>query len=528
MRHATGFLRNALLALTLALSLASCGDGGPSLPAAAQPTRVRDAVHAGAWYPGDPEVLRREIETLLAGWAPTPGPGPIIAMIAPHAGLRFSGAVAAASYRPLREQQVERVFLLGPSHRARYQGIALPAPDLRAYATPLGELPIDRGAVDALRGRSGFTGPSAAHDREHSLEMHAIFLAAVHPGVRLVPLVVGRLGDAAQTRAIASQLRGLLEPSDVVMASSDFTHYGPNYGYQPFRDDVPRRLAELLRGAVAPLLDPDLEAFDAHLAKTGDTICGREPIRLLLALLPDSVSSQQVADDTSGRITGDYRNSVSYLSALYHRSGGWPRAAGPQHGAHLQQGPQVLDVRGRAVALQLARRTLESFLETGRVPDEDELEVPAAGPFREVYGTFVTLKKDGRLRGCVGHIFPVQSLWRDLRENAIAAAVHDRRFPPVQASELDDLQMEISVLTHPEAIPDPDAFVVGRHGVVLNALGRQSVFLPQVAPEQGWDRDTTLSYLARKAGLKAEVWRTPAARLDVFEAQVFAEPTLAD
>jgi AmmeMemoRadiSam system protein B/AmmeMemoRadiSam system protein A len=528
MRHATEFLRTPLLVLTLALWVAGCGDGGPSPPASAQPGDVRPAVHAGSWYPDDPDVLRREIESRLAECAPNPGTGPIVALIAPHAGLRFSGAVAAAAYRPLREQKVERVFLLGPSHRVRYPGIALPAPELRAYATPLGELPIDRGAVDALRGRPGFGGPPAVHGREHSLEMHAIFLAAVHPGVRLVPLVVGKLGDPSRTRAIASHLRGLLEPGDVVIASSDFTHYGSNYGYQPFRDDVPRRLAELLRDASAPLLDPDLDAFDAHLERTGDTICGREPIRLLLALLPDPVSSQQVADDTSGAITGDYRNSVSYLSALYRRSGGWPQAAVLEHGLQLQQGPQVLDSRGRAIALQLARRSVKSFLETRRVPGEYELEVPAAGPLRDVYGTFVTLKKDGQLRGCIGHIFPVQPLWRDVRDNAIAAAVNDRRFPPVQASELDDLQLEISVLTHPETIPGPSAFLVGRHGIVLNALGRQSVFLPQVAPEQGWDRDTTLVYLARKAGLQADVWRTPAARLDVFEAQVFAEPTVAD
>jgi AmmeMemoRadiSam system protein A len=244
--------------------------------------------------------------------------------------------------------------------------------------------------------------------------------------------------------------------------------------------------------------------------------------------LPDPVSSQQVADDTSGAITGDYRNSVSYWSALYRRSGGWPPATALEHGLQLQQGPQVLDSSGRAIALQLARRSVKSFLENRRVPGEYELEVPAAGPLRDAYATFVTLKKNGRLRGCIGHILPEQPLWRDVRDNAIAAAVKDPRFPPVQASELDELQMEISVLTHPETIPGPDAFVVGRHGIVLKALGRRSVFLPQVAPEQGWDRNTTLVHLARKAGLQADVWRTPAARLDVFEAQVFAEPTAAD
>jgi AmmeMemoRadiSam system protein A len=135
----------------------------------------------------------------------------------------------------------------------------------------------------------------------------------------------------------------------------------------------------------------------------------------------------------------------------------------------------------------------------------------------------VTLKKRGMLRGCIGHIYPVEPLWRSIRDNAIAAAVEDRRFPPVSAEELGDLDLEISILTRPESVAGPEEFEVGRHGVVLQAHGRRAVFLPQVAPEQGWDRATTLSQLARKAGLDLDVWRTPAATLSVFEAQVIAE-----
>jgi len=481
--------------------------------------RARPAVHAGSWYPADAQTLRDEIETRLEARPPPRNATPILALIGPHAGLPFSGSVAAAGYAALAQQPVKRVFLLGPSHYVRFPGIALPAPDLGSYATPLGDLAIDREAIERLRGQPGFDGPPSAHDAEHSLEMHAIFLAAILPKARLVPLVVGALGDAAEVRSLASHLRPLLRPGDVVIASSDFTHYGPNYGYVPFRDQVPERLGELLRGAVIPLSHRDLEGFEDHLRKTSDTICGRNPLRLLLALLPADAEAEELAVDTSGRITGDFSNSVSYVAMVYRSSQGWP----PATGAVFEQGPEVLGHGERELALSIARRTLEAYLESGTIPSAAELGVPSSGPLRETLAAFVTLKKGGLLRGCIGHIDPVEPLWRSIRDNSIAAAVADRRFSPVRAEELGDLELEISILTRPERVGSPQEFEVGRDGVVLEAHGRRAVFLPQVAPEQGWDRATTLSHLARKAGLDVDVWRTPAAALSVFEAQVIAE-----
>jgi AmmeMemoRadiSam system protein B/AmmeMemoRadiSam system protein A len=517
--------QHTFLYLALLLTVAACGEPQPQTLNSPEPaTRLREAKYAGSWYPAEPQLLRKEIESRLAAQAPRAASPPVIAMIGPHAGLRYSGSVGAAGYAALRRQKVSRAFLLGPSHRLPFAGIALPAEDVRAYATPLGDLVIDHEAVAALRGQPGFAGPSEAHDGEHSLEMHAIFIAAVHPGTQLVPLVVGHLRDAGNARALAAGLRSLLRPDDVVIASSDFTHYGPNYGYVPFDEQVPEHLEELLQQARRPLLSADLDGFDSHLSSTDDTICGRGPIRLLLALLPEDASGRSVAADTSGRMVGDYSNSVSYMTLLYRRGDGWPQGRGPGGDLQLKQGPEVLDAAGRQLALHMARKTLRAYLKSGRVLDDEELGVPASGPWREPYGVFVTLKKDGALRGCIGHIFPIQPLWRDIRDNAIAAAVRDGRFTPVAAEELDELQLEISVLTHPAAIPGPHDFEVGRHGVVLEARGRRAVFLPQVAPEQGWDRATTLSHLARKAGLSIDVWRTPAARLSVFEAQVFAEP----
>jgi AmmeMemoRadiSam system protein A/AmmeMemoRadiSam system protein B len=468
-------------------------------------------------------MLRHEIERRLEAREVTPREPAIIAMIGPHAGLRFSGSVAAVGYATLAHESVSRVFLLGPSHYGDFAGIALPAPDIKSYATPLGELAIDREAVKALRGQPGFGGPAAAHGPEHSLEMHAIFLAAVHPEALLVPLVVGNVGDAAEVRSVASRLRPLLRSGDVVIASSDFTHYGPNYGYQPFRDGVPRHLDELLRAASIPLFRRDLEGFDGHLRRTGDTICGRQPVRLLLALLPPDAAARRLAADTSGRMTGDFTNSVSYLAMVYRSSSGWLPVSRRSRGSRFEQGPEVLVPEAREIALRIARTALEYYLERDHIPDARELGVPSSGAMREPHAAFVTLKKEGALRGCIGHILPVEPLWRSIRDNAIAAAVKDKRFSPVAADELDDLKLEISVLPRPSPVAGPEEFEVGRHGVVLRAKGRSAVFLPKVALEQGWDRTTTLSHLARKAGLTVDVWRTPAAELSVFEAQVFAE-----
>jgi MEMO1 family protein len=494
-----------------------------SAAAAASPGRARPAAHAGSWYTADASDVRR----LVDEQPPLAAQPPVMALIGPHAGVRFSGEVAAKTYAQLKGQQIGRFFLIGPSHHAGFDGLALPATDLTAYSTPLGDLAIDTTAVNALRGLPGFGGPPQVHDAEHSLEMHAIFAAAVAPRALLVPLVAGRLGDDAQVKGIAEALRRLLKPGDVVLTSSDFTHYGPNYDYLPFTTNVEERLLGLLHAARDLIVKRDLAGFAAHLAKTGDTICGHGPIRLLLALLPADAAASSVAEDTSGRETHDFANSVSYLGIVFRRPGGWTqgaaRAPAAERAKELTQGPQVLDAEERKLALRWARQTFETYVKTGKTLTDTELGVPQSGPFREQYAVFVTLKKDGDLRGCIGHILPIEPLWMDIRDNAVAAAVHDPRFEPVAASELARLDVEVSVLTRPQAIPSAEGFVVGRHGIILEVSGSRAVFLPQVAPEEGWDRATTLQHLSRKAGLAMNAWQRPEARFEVFEAQVFGE-----
>lgn len=180
------------------------------------------------------------------------------------------------------------------------------------------------------------------------------------------------------------------------------------------------------------------------------------------------------------------------------------------------------------LALAMARRTLETALGEGRLPSVEELNVPATGVFREKRAVFVTLKKQKALRGCIGHVLPVDELWQSIRSNALSAALNDHRFNKVTAQELGTLDLDISVLTVPEDIPGLSGYDVTRHGVIMELGPKRALFLPQVAAENGWDRDTTLTYLAMKAGLPSDAWRHPSAAFKVFEAQVFSEHDFPD
>jgi AmmeMemoRadiSam system protein B/AmmeMemoRadiSam system protein A len=522
-RIVAAFLASVVVSGVGAGSCRRDGSAGGAAAAVAPAGVVRPPAHAGSWYPAESAALRAEIDRALAA-ASRRVSGPVIAAIAPHAGLRYSGAVAASLYAALRGQAVRRVFLLGPSHHFAFDGVALPPPELTAYGTPLGDLTLDREALQALRGKPGFGGPPAAHGPEHSLEMQSIFLAAIAPRALLVPLVVGRVGGPAEARALAHELLPLIGRDDVVIVSSDFTHYGPSFSYVPFTSDQPARLAGLADHATAALVAADAPAFYAHLEQTQDTICGREPIALLLALLPPGARGERLAFDTSGRMTGTFDSSVSYVSIAY-TSPASGAATVPSGAAAPAPGHDglVLDEAQQRLALAVARRTLEVVLAGGALPDAAALQVPGDRVWTRPYGTFVTLKRRGELRGCIGHIFPVEPLWQDVRDNAVSSALHDPRFAPVTRAELAGLELEISILTEPRQVAGPEGFEVGRHGVVLTVDGRRAVFLPQVAPEQGWDRDTTLRHLSLKAGLAADAWRSPAARFEVFEAQVFGE-----
>ncbi len=274
---------------------------------------------AGTWYPGDANALRRQVRSFLDA-APKTGFENLCALLVPHAGYAYSGPTAGAAFREIEGRSFRRVVVIGPSHRLPLRDAAL-VPDAEGFRTPLGVLAADTDAVEKLRAESGFrwAGPGE-FEAEHSVSIQFPFLQVAAPEARVVPLVVGRLSDSAAD-SLAHALRPLLTRDSLLVISSDFTHFGPSFGYVPFQDDIENRLRRLDLGAFEYIRYHDRDGFRAYLDETGATICGADPIRILLTLLRSGHEVHRLAYATSGRETGDWAHSVSYLAAAV--SGAW-------------------------------------------------------------------------------------------------------------------------------------------------------------------------------------------------------------
>jgi AmmeMemoRadiSam system protein B/AmmeMemoRadiSam system protein A len=456
---------------------------------------------AGRWFPAAPlqlnQVLDRSLATSLRRTGDVPPRKRLLALVVPHAGLDYSGAVAAAAYRLASKPR--SVILLGFSHRASLNGVVVPR--VPGFSTPLGEVSVNQ----ALAAELGFPAVEERRVCDHSLENQLPFLRRWFPGVPIVPLYVGDL-DGPQLAAAARTLAARLGLGDLLIASSDFTHYGEAYQHVPFpKDDrILKRLHERAIEALEHVGSLSVQAFDDYLLRTGDTICGRGPIRLLmsaLASLRHDVYMTQADLMTSGELTGDYSLSVTYAALAFYPAEAFSVEAPLQRRllthsrsaleAHLGGSPQLPDLADSSP--ELAQRT----------------------------GVFVTLRKLGELRGCVGSLSPRASLVQTVAERTLAAAVSDPRFPRLSRAE-GPVAIEVSLLTPLKRLHDWRRFRAGWGGV-LSLNGRGGLLLPQVASEMGWSEAQFLEGLSRKAGLPVNAYRHPDAKLYVFGAQVFAE-----
>lgn len=490
--------------VVLAIVVVAIGVGPVAL--AGDQTSVRPAYRAGSWYPGDAEALAQKVDDLLARASPPEISGKPIAVIAPHAGYQFSAPVAAAGYRCLKDHTYKRVIILAFSHSnsRSYDGVQV-ASEWTAYHTPLGDVPVDRAACDRLLTSRVFVSNPGVDVGEHSLELQLPFLQRTLGEFKLVPLHVGRMSPSAYAAA-AQAIVPLIDDETLLVASTDFTHFGPNFAYRPFTENVPDKLHELADQAAAPILECDFDGFVDHLAKTGDTICGRGPVSLLLRILSMQGGAKGVRTgfDTSGNLTRDWTNSVTYQSFVFARR------------------PGTLDEQARAALLHLARQTVTAHLNNNPVPAVEADSLPAG--LRANGACFVTLENHGRLRGCIGNMEATGPLYQAVVQNAVSAC-RDRRFVnnPVTAAELDQIDVEISYLTPLKRVTDTDEIIVGRHGLWITLAPYRGVLLPQVAYERGWTREEFLAQTCRKAGLPPDAWKRPEAQIHSFEAEVFGE-----
>ncbi len=466
---------------------------------------TRQAKLAGAWYPGEPDVLRAEIEGYLGNVPALEREGAPVAIVSPHAGLPYSGQVAAYAYKAASGASYESIIVIGPSHRARFRGAVIYNGD--GYRTPLGVLALDRALAEHIVALSD--GVSFAPDDglpENSIEIQAPFLQVLFPGTPFVPILMG-VQDGRTCDALAEAVvKASMGRRVLVVASSDLSHYH-HYNEAVSMDAT----------ALSYMEKMDVDGFYDALEGGRIEACGAGPVRVALRIARTlgCGGGCVLKYANSGDVTGDRAAVVGYAAVAFYKGGKDEKKEDQASSSKKER----LSEKEKKKLIEIARKSIEGSLEGQRLISPAE----GSGPMKAARGAFVTLKKGDRLRGCIGFIEPKKPLDRTIAEMARAAAFNDPRFPPLKSDELNEIRIEISALTPLRRIKDVSEIEVGRDGIYIVKGFHSGLLLPQVAEEHRWDRTTFLEQTCFKAGLTPDAWKERDTKIFVFSAEIFGE-----
>ena len=472
---------------------------------------TRPYLKTGNWYPNTRSSLDTMLNKLFKGTQKNVKRDKIKALIAPHAGYYYSGRCAAKAYACLKNNQdVDLVFILGIAHRANIYGACVS--EYSFNSTPLGKIPVNTDITGKLSREIHFTLNNNIMLYEHSIETQLPFLQRILQGrkFKIVPILFGKLYKE-DFQTMADTIKKYITKNSLVIASTDLTHYGEAFGFVPFKENIKNKLAKLDYGVINTILSQNFDKYYAYKRETGITMCGFTPVGILLKLFPEKNTRLQLIDYyKSGDLNNNYSLSVSYASFI----------AIEKKEVNTKN---TLNVREQKVLLQLARKSLTLYLTHKKIPDIGRLKIPLTPDLKEKRGVFVTLKKEGELRGCIGYITGIAPLYKGVVQNTINAAVKDPRFLPVKKKEVPHLSISISVMTPLQKITNYRKIRLGTDGVIIKKGYRQAVYLPQVATETGWSLDQFLASLCIKAGLGKNDYKLKGMTFFVFQAQVFSE-----
>jgi len=484
--------------------------------------RVREPAVAGLFYPADRKTLEKQVEGFLSR-ARSQSLGSVRALICPHAGYSFSGSTAAEAYKQLTGSKIETVVVMGPAHYAAFEGASIP--HVHAYRTPLGSVRISPRAHQ-LAMKSPFVcnpkckvqrpswwrraskalppfGSDTPHTWEHSLEVQLPFLQKVLKDFELIPLVFGKVDPATAAKVLDKHV---VDDRTVLVVSSDLSHYYPY--------DMANELDKRCTDAIVALDFREISRCEA---------CGMKPILIVMHIArARGWKAKLLKYCNSGDTGGNKSGVVGYAAIAFYDS---PRA-NPAPQTQPDPPRENVSADDREFLLKLARRALTQAVRKGAPLEIGPEEVPTH--LREPKGCFVTLTVAGNLRGCVGHIYPREPLYKGVITNALNAALRDSRFSPVKPGELTKIQIEISVLTVPEPLNyESAADLVGElrphvDGVVLRLGQQQATYLPQVW-EHFPNKGVFLSSLSRKAGLSPDAWKQEGITILTYQAEAFKE-----
>lgn len=503
-----GYVSAALVLIAVAILLALVFSGSGFCKNVKRQRVVRQPAMAGAFYPAGKAKLGALIDSFLAKARPPKVSGELVALAVPHAGYVYSGQVAAYGYKEVEGRRYDSVILMCNSHRGHFDGIAVFPSGV--WLTPLGEVAVDASLASKLIASSPRIKPGEqAFVEDHTLEVQLPFLQKVLKDLRIVPVLFGNVGTGDYEILAKAILENIKGKDVLVIASTDLSHY-PSY------KDAKAVDSETVKG----ILSGDVKKLDENIARNerkgysnlATCACGADGVKtaMLVAKGEGADRIELLNAANSGDVSGDRGRVVGYAAIGFF---------GPKEGA--KGGGALLDSKGQEELLDIARRSVTSFVRKGKAP-KFEISDPA---LNEYLGAFVTLKKHGQLRGCIGRFSPTHiPLYEVVSQMAISAATQDMRFPPVKSDELSKLSYEVSVLSVPERIDDWHDVELGRHGVIIRKGFRSGVFLPQVATENHMTLEQFLGQLcSQKVGLERDCYKRSGVNLYVFTAQVFGD-----
>ncbi len=486
-----------LITIVLIAAPPSCLAGDPQV--------IRQAAVAGGFYPSDPKALIAMIDDALAHASPSAIPDPIVAVVAPHAGYQFSGPVASYTYAALKGRKFSRVVVIAPSHFEAFDFTSVYDGD--AYATPLGTVQVDKTFATQLAKMSPTIKLSTRghaptkEGAEHALEVELPWLQRVLGDFTLVPIVMGEQSYES-SRALGVALAKLIKGADtLIVASSDLSHYHP---YE--------EASKIDHKTLNALETWDYFSMSQNFGMRVWEACGGAPIvaAMIAAERMGANKAMVLKYANSGDTTGDRSRVVGYGAVALVKTQA-PRGA---------EQPFSLGAREKNELLALARKSVE-YAVRERKPYEPAASASEA--LNQERGAFVTLKKSGELRGCIGYTSAVKPLYITVRDTAMFAALRDTRFNPVKASELSQLEYEVSVLSPLRRVTDVRQIKVGQHGLLMKNGDYEGLLLPQVPVDEKWDRQTFLDETCRKAGMRTGCWKDENTDIFMFTAVVFGE-----
>jgi len=459
---------------------------------------------AGRFYTDNPTELKSNLQQLFSNAQEKKSKNTPLAIIVPHAGYVFSGEVAASAYNQIDPNcRFERIFIIGSSHTSAFQGVSTYC--FGDYETPLGIVKVDQALCRKLIAENkllnNFPEP---HLYEHSLEVQLPFLQHhLKTAFKIVPLIIGS-ATAETAKKLATILKPYLNEKNLFVISSDFSHY-PRYE-NAVKVDLATAEA-ILTNKTSKLLAALADNEKKKVPGLATSLCGWSSVLTLLNMteeIPDlSVELLQYKNSGDTRFEG--RDGVVGYCAISFTSAK----------QKSQANEFSLSDDDKRYLLKLVHDTITEYISKGTTLEVDDSDLSTA--LKSQCGAFVTLSKDHKLRGCIGRFDPDEPLWKVVRSMAISAATKDYRFSPVLPSEINQLEIEISVLTPLKRIKSLDEFVLGEQGIYIKKGDSHGTFLPQVATSTSWSKEEFLSHCSQeKAGIGWDGWKT--AELYTYEA----------